>query len=82
MNVFYRCERLSLSHFEDNENEKKEKNVMKQLAKFCTWAGLAATVIGAVSRLIVVPIIVTSRVWAGGAVILLLFAIALAELYE
>lgn len=55
---------------------------MKQLGKICAWVGIAGAVIGGISRLVLTPIIVPSRVWAGVAVVLILFSIALAELYE
>jgi hypothetical protein len=55
---------------------------MKKLAKICVWTAAAGAVIGGISRLAVAPIILTSRAWAGFAVILLLFAIAIAQVYE
>ena len=55
---------------------------MKQLAKVCAWVGIVSAIIGGLSRLVVTPIILPSRGWAGMAVILLLFSIALAQLYE
>jgi len=53
---------------------------MKGLAKISLWAGIGAAVIGGISRLIVIPIILPSRAWAGASVILLLFSIAVSVL--
>ncbi|MGM0442262.1 MAG: hypothetical protein ACQEQC_07570 [Elusimicrobiota bacterium] len=55
---------------------------MKKLAKTCVWVAMAGAVIGGISRLVVTPIVLPSRAWAGMAVILLLFAIAIDQIYE
>lgn len=55
---------------------------MRQLAKVCVWIGISGAVLGGISRLIMIPIVLPSRAWGGFAVILILFAIALAQLYE
>ncbi|MFC2092067.1 hypothetical protein ACFLTD_04770 [Elusimicrobiota bacterium] len=55
---------------------------MKGIAKLSIWIAVLGAVIGGISRLTVVPIILTSRTWFGLSVILLLFSIALMQVYE
>lgn len=50
---------------------------MKRLADVLTILAAVAAVVGGLSRLLLTPIIVDSRVYAGVAVILLLFVIAI-----
>jgi hypothetical protein len=55
---------------------------MEKAAQVCLWLGVVAAVIGGISRLVVEPFIVPSRAWAGAAVILLLAAIAIVQVYQ
>ncbi|MFC2061574.1 hypothetical protein ACFLUV_03600 [Elusimicrobiota bacterium] len=55
---------------------------MKKLAEICVWIGITGAIIGGISRVILVPIVMPSRVWGGMAVILILFSIALIQIYE
>lgn len=50
---------------------------MKKLSPAFIWGGLIIAVIGGISRIICVPFMVDSRVWAGAAAILLLASIAI-----
>ena len=49
---------------------------MKNLPLISIWVGVASFVLGAISRLTLVPIIVTSRVYAGFSALCFLLAIA------
>lgn len=49
----------------------------KGLPHIAIWVGVASVILGAISRLTLVPIIVPSRVYAGFAALCFLFAIAL-----
>ncbi|MFH1415971.1 MAG: hypothetical protein ABIH89_07810 [Elusimicrobiota bacterium] len=55
---------------------------MKKIAKVCVWAGITGAVIGGISKLMLTPIVMESRAWAGFAVIMILFSIALVQVYE
>ena len=50
---------------------------MKKLSQIAIWVGVSSVVVGAISRIILVPIIVPSRVYAGFSSLCFLFAIAL-----
>ncbi len=65
-----------------NRKDEVWEIIMKKLAEVCAWAGIAGAVIGGISRLLVTPIILPSRGWAGFAVILILFSIALTQIYK
>jgi len=50
---------------------------MKKLSFHFIWIALVAAFLGGISRLMCVPFIVESRVWAGAAAILILASIAI-----
>lgn len=50
---------------------------MNKMPKYFIWAALMVAVLGGISRLICVPFMVESRVFAGTAIVLLLAAIAI-----
>lgn len=49
----------------------------KGLPNIAIWVGAVSVIIGGISRIIMIPIIVPSRVYAGFAALCFLFAIAL-----
>ncbi|HLD29769.1 MAG TPA: hypothetical protein VJC03_05460 [bacterium] len=55
---------------------------MKGLGKLCIWLGMASAILGGISRIVLLPLVVPSRVWAGMAVIFLLISIAVSVLPE
>lgn len=55
---------------------------MKNIACAAIVVAMTMAVAGGISRLTMIPFFVVSRVWAGAAVVLLLFAIALNTLPE
>ncbi len=50
---------------------------MRKMPVWFIWGGLIIAVIGGISRLMGIPFMVESRVWAGAAAILLLASIAI-----
>lgn len=55
---------------------------MKKMSFHFIWIALVLAFLGGISRLLCVPFLVESRVWAGTAAILLLTSIAINTLKE
>ncbi len=57
--------------------ERRDYEMKKGLPHIAILVGVVSVIVGAISRIMLVPIIVPSRVYAGFAALCFLFAIAL-----